>query len=217
MSMKVMSHVWDNAPFEGSTLLTLLALADWSSDEGVCWPRLSSLMKKTRLGERTTYQAIRELISGGWLRKEKENKRVFYLVGNLANLADFDLANSAKIPGKFCKTPTPPYRKNPKEPSVTDAVHRVFAYYLQEVGRSEKLYTLTPHRMQQGTLRLKECMKKTNGNICAAEEMMGIAIDEMTKSDFHMGRESSKKKFNDWDILFRSSETLEKWLAKAAE
>ena len=69
MSIKIMTRVWDSAPFDGYTLLALLALADAASDDGVCWPSLKSLMVKTRQPKRTVYQAIKNLCAAGWLER----------------------------------------------------------------------------------------------------------------------------------------------------
>ena len=69
MSIKIMSRVWDDAPFDGYTLLLLLALADNASDEGICWPSIETLMRKTRLPRRTVFQAIKNLTEAGWVQK----------------------------------------------------------------------------------------------------------------------------------------------------
>lgn len=58
MSIRVMSRVWDDAPYSLGTLLVLLALADWSDDEGLCWPKNAQLQKKTRLSERQVRNAM---------------------------------------------------------------------------------------------------------------------------------------------------------------
>lgn len=51
MSVRVMSKVWEQAPYSEGTLLVLLALADWSDDDGLCWPKISQIAKKARLTE----------------------------------------------------------------------------------------------------------------------------------------------------------------------
>jgi Helix-turn-helix domain len=58
MSIRVMSKVWDEAPYNLGTLLVLLALADWADDEGLCWPKNAQLQKKTRLSERQVRNAM---------------------------------------------------------------------------------------------------------------------------------------------------------------
>ncbi len=46
MAVRVMSIVWESYPGGGSELLALLALADWSDDEGRCFPAIASIAKK---------------------------------------------------------------------------------------------------------------------------------------------------------------------------
>lgn len=52
MSIKIMAEVWDNAEVEGASLLVLLALADYANDNGICWPAVGTLARKTRVSER---------------------------------------------------------------------------------------------------------------------------------------------------------------------
>lgn len=77
-----MTHVWDNAPFKGATLMTLLALADSANDEGWCWPSMKTLTEKTRQSERAVYDSIAALCDDGWLLKTMRdgNKKVLYRV-----------------------------------------------------------------------------------------------------------------------------------------
>lgn len=67
MSIRVMSRVWDHYPGKGSDLLAMLALADWSDDDGRCYPSVSALAKKIRLKERQTQNAVRSLIEQGYV------------------------------------------------------------------------------------------------------------------------------------------------------
>lgn len=60
-----MATVWKFANYEGEKLLVLLALADWSNDEGVCWPSVSSIAKKARITERGARGILKVLISDG--------------------------------------------------------------------------------------------------------------------------------------------------------
>lgn len=61
MSVKIMSRVWEKSNQNGSALLLLLALADWSNDDGVSWYGLKRLYKKMRMSERNTQRLISEL------------------------------------------------------------------------------------------------------------------------------------------------------------
>lgn len=57
-----MSAVWEYAPYEGGTLLVLLALADYCNDEGgECWPNVASIAVKARLGVRQVNNILAQL------------------------------------------------------------------------------------------------------------------------------------------------------------
>jgi DNA-binding protein Fis len=93
------------------------------------------------------------------------------------------------------------------------SIKRLFAYYIEQTGKNPKLYTLTEKRMDKGLLRLEDCLQKTDGNLAKAEEMMGMCIDELTSSDFHMGKNDNQRQYVDWiDHLFKSTEKLEWWM-----
>lgn len=68
MSIKIMAKVWEYYPGSGTELLSLLALADWSDDEGRCFPSMSSIARKIRLQERQAQRLIHKLIDDGYVR-----------------------------------------------------------------------------------------------------------------------------------------------------
>jgi len=65
MSIAVMTRVWNNSKQSGSKLLILLALADHTDVDGVCWPGIKSLAFKARIGERQARYNLRELEKAG--------------------------------------------------------------------------------------------------------------------------------------------------------
>lgn len=67
MSVRVLSLVWDGYPDGGSGLLALLALADWSDDDGRCWPSINAVAKKTRLSRSQTQRTVHALIESGFV------------------------------------------------------------------------------------------------------------------------------------------------------
>lgn len=70
MSVRVMSQVWelDLPAFEK---LVLLALADCANDEGLAWPSIATLRRKTNAGERTVQRSLRSLEAAGLLRRDE--------------------------------------------------------------------------------------------------------------------------------------------------
>lgn len=74
MSIKVMTEVWDEAPFKGGDLLVLLALADFANDDGRCYPAVETIARKTRLTTRAVQLAMREMAAEGWLHIEDRGR-----------------------------------------------------------------------------------------------------------------------------------------------
>lgn len=70
MSIAVMSRVWSESKSSGTELLVLLALADYSDDEGVSWPSIRSLAKKARVTERRINQILNALRESGEVSSE---------------------------------------------------------------------------------------------------------------------------------------------------
>lgn len=108
------------------------------------------------------------------------------------------------------------------EPPVgkEQAVEEVFAYYLDKVGRTKSIYSLTESRRKKGLARLDEALTMTEQDLCRAVELMKTAVDELCYSDWHMGRDpkSTGRGYFEWeDHLFRSQEQFQKWLALASE
>lgn len=67
MAVRVLSMVWDGYPGGGTELLALLALADWSDDNGRCWPSMASIARKTRLSEKQARRVVHSVIKSGYL------------------------------------------------------------------------------------------------------------------------------------------------------
>lgn len=71
MSIRVMSLIWDAYPGGGgSELLALLALADWSDDEGRCWPAVAAIAEKARLSRSQAQRVVHGLIGSGFVLVE---------------------------------------------------------------------------------------------------------------------------------------------------
>lgn len=62
-----MTRVWDYSRQSGSSLLVLLALADFANDQGTCWPSVSTVADKARISERHAQRILRELVQSGEL------------------------------------------------------------------------------------------------------------------------------------------------------
>lgn len=71
MSIRIMSQVWNMEIEDSTTKLTLMALADFSDDEGYCYPSYEVLAKKISKSKRTAIRAVDKLTELGFLQKEK--------------------------------------------------------------------------------------------------------------------------------------------------
>ncbi len=64
MSLAASTLVWDRSEATGSALLVLLSLAERANKDhkGVCWSKIESVARRTRLGRRQAQRAIAELV-----------------------------------------------------------------------------------------------------------------------------------------------------------
>ncbi|MEW6212923.1 MAG: helix-turn-helix domain-containing protein [Acidobacteriota bacterium] len=72
MSIKLMTQVWHQAPYKGERLLVLLALADWSNDEGECFPSYDQIALKARVTRRGAIKIVDQLIANEAISIEEE-------------------------------------------------------------------------------------------------------------------------------------------------
>lgn len=77
MSVKLSAYVWDGlaqAGVKGTQLLVMLRLADFSSDEGTCYPGIETISRQIGAGRSTVITAITQLQKDGWLSREERRK-----------------------------------------------------------------------------------------------------------------------------------------------
>ncbi len=68
MSIQCMNRVWKYSKQKGSGLLLLLAIADVARDNGVAWPGIRGLARKTRVSKRTVIRLIQKAEQAGELQ-----------------------------------------------------------------------------------------------------------------------------------------------------
>nr|DAR16481.1 MAG TPA: helix-turn-helix domain protein [Caudoviricetes sp.] len=122
MSIRIMSQVWNMEIEDSTTKLTLMALADFSDDEGYCYPSYEVLAKKISKSKRTAIRAVEKLTELGFLQKEKRELKDGTSSANLYKI----LSENERV------TQTHPRVTNEKErvtsmtlPSDTDDTTRV--------------------------------------------------------------------------------------------
>jgi predicted transcriptional regulator len=120
MSIHIMSAVW-KMDLPDSEKLIMLALADWSNDDGQCWPSIAKLAAKSSKSERTVQGALKSLEAKGALsRVMKSGKGTIY---TLHPREDCTPAAAAP-PQRTTRTPAaaaPNTLRNTK--TLTDASH----------------------------------------------------------------------------------------------
>lgn len=124
MSVKIMSWVWDNSPYEGKQLLIHLALADWAGDNGICWPKQQTIAKKCRCSTETVRATTRKMQSDGLLKIVHEStgpgsSHMYMLTNPAVNTPDDLPQMNRAIPqvdGPNTPNPSP---NNHQEPSRT--------------------------------------------------------------------------------------------------
>lgn len=73
MSTKLTGYVWDGCAASGmklSSVAIMARLADFSNDEGVCWPSIETIARQIGAGMSTVRTAISRLEAEGWLTRK---------------------------------------------------------------------------------------------------------------------------------------------------
>lgn len=70
-----MSEIWDNEDpdLSGSKLNILLCLADHANDDGVCWPSIARIARRSRIDRSNVMDHIKALVKDGYLKIERRN------------------------------------------------------------------------------------------------------------------------------------------------
>lgn len=119
MSIKVMNMVWDSRGLKGVSKLILLTLADFSNDNGVCWPSITTIANKGGVSKTTVKSHLNKLEADGYIRKifrKKDNgdsdsnyyqisaKKLFSIIPKKKqhNPADDDFDVFSHIPDSPC-------------------------------------------------------------------------------------------------------------------
>lgn len=73
MSIELINATFKRGPRNPSQLLVMVALADNANDQGVCWPRLTLVARKSRVAPRTAMRILERLEKDGWLTIERRS------------------------------------------------------------------------------------------------------------------------------------------------
>ncbi|HHN8581063.1 TPA: helix-turn-helix domain-containing protein [Providencia rettgeri] len=123
MSVKLSSYVWDGCASAGlkiTSVAIMARLADFSNDDGVCWPSVPTIARQIGAGESTVRTAIKDLEKDGWLSREKRRK------GN-RNASNIYQLNVDKLASAAMTALSQPAESDPSnsDPSKPDASNSV--------------------------------------------------------------------------------------------
>ncbi|MBN3057960.1 helix-turn-helix domain-containing protein [Pectobacterium brasiliense] len=77
MSVKLSAFVWDGCASSGMKLASVAVmarLADFSSDDGICWPSIETIARQLGAGPSTVRTTIAKLEKDGWLTRTQRRK-----------------------------------------------------------------------------------------------------------------------------------------------
>jgi hypothetical protein len=114
-----MTAVWDRSKHKGSELLILLAIADHVGDEnGLAWPSIGHLAKKSRMSAVNTQRCVRALIGSGELiqvRQGEGRKSSVYRLNLETYQVDTPIAGDRAAPSPV-RAESSGNRKEPEPP-----------------------------------------------------------------------------------------------------
>lgn len=77
MSVKLSAFVWDGCAAAGmkiTSVAIMARLADFSNDEGVCWPSVATIARQIGAGPSTVRTALGKLEQDGWINRTARRK-----------------------------------------------------------------------------------------------------------------------------------------------
>ncbi|KEY58475.1 conserved phage C-terminal domain-containing protein [Serratia sp. DD3] len=77
MSTKLTAYVWDGCAAAGmklSMVAIMARLADFSSDEGLCWPSTKTIARQIGASESTVSAALAKLVEEGWITRKQRRQ-----------------------------------------------------------------------------------------------------------------------------------------------
>ncbi len=137
-----MSQVWD-LTLPAFDKLVLLALADCANDEGLAWPSISTLKRKSGAGERTVYRAIVAMEALGILSIER--------IAGKGNRYTITPATAAPLPQRHpCRKGRSPLPQRQVTPATQAPNPSINHQEPSEVKSAASADRLTPSEILEG-------------------------------------------------------------------
>jgi len=141
MSVRWITCVWEDSPYEGRRLLLHLALADFANDEGFCFPSQKTLAVKARTTESWVSLSIKQMVKDGYLKivdkgSGRGNRTTYCLQKGLTEKGESEKGESELQKNLYVDGALTNY-KNRKEPSLilTDQFEQFWKKYPRKVAK----------------------------------------------------------------------------------
>jgi hypothetical protein len=210
----------DHAPKIGaSAFLVYAVIARHANKSSVAFPSQATIAEKSGLSERairTALGALRDAKLIAWEQVKGAEKKYPHNVYTLLQPPANSAASSANLRQNSTQTTgsqLPTNKIEPEQDKTLDAVLWLAEQY--KALFKPKLWTLTPGRKDKAMLRLKECLKLTNGSLHHACGLMLAAMKALRASEFHMGENDRQKQYISWEKnLYKSQEQTQSWIER---
>ena len=199
-----MSQCWPLQGMSAAQKAVLISLADNANDEGVCWPAISTIVKRTCLSERAVRNAIR------WL----EDSKVIVSHQRHGRSTWYTVTPASYAPGMTCPpapdaapprhdvppTPAPDAPRTVKEPSIEpspdgERVPRSPSCPVQDIVDlfNRVLSPALPAVVLVSEARKKQLRARWNQSaVHQSLEFWAEYFADVARSDFLMGRAAGK-------------------------
>jgi hypothetical protein len=127
MSIKLMSWVLDNSPYEGKGRLVHLVLADHANDQGICWPSQTTIAARAGCSTEHVRVVVKQMVTDGYVQIIEEShgpgSSTRYQLKNPKSVGASDEIPQVhrqipQVQRPNTPSPSPKNHKNHKEPSV---------------------------------------------------------------------------------------------------
>ena len=136
MSIKLLSAAWD-LDIGSTEKMVLMSLCDHANDDGLCWPAVATICRKTSKSERTVQSALKWLEENGYFTRECRNgTSPKYLLNPRKICTPAEIAppqDLRETPAKSAPKPTRTINTKPK-----DAHELPEGWFPAEFGRGTK-------------------------------------------------------------------------------
>lgn len=172
--------------------IVLISLADQANDDGVCWPSVRTIEKRTCLSERAVRSSVRQLEELGILkRNERAGRSTYYII------------NTSKI--YPCTTCTP-------APSAPPPLHQVHP----TPAPGAPITIIEPSNEPSDIKPKKYDKPKTEYN---SQDLISVGVEESVARDFLINRKKQKAPLTETALrgIVREAEKAGLTLAQAIQ